>query len=568
MSRPGRPGALRPAALDKLAVARGEYWRLWTRHPAPRQPAPPAVQHVRAVAGRSDRRALVRLASGSCGFYLACAAAGSAASFVFGGDVPSVGASGAIFGLFGILLAAGRLHHPVDRQSRALVGQLGMLIAINLVFGFASGGAIDNRRPHRRAGRGPVAGRAHPPDRRPDAVVALAAAVARPRHPGRSARWSAGRAGFMTVVALGVVAIVVAAGCRDRHGRSARSARSLGPGSSGSSRRHGRRPSSDARRRRGILGSTTLTRAPRGATFSACAVPPWAAASSRTIARPKPAARSGSRRIGPEEPLERARSAAPGGKPGPSSVTARITARGPRRRRRPRRRRSARRRQPDMPARRRAPPQARCRPGWRGSAPRPRDRRRTGAARDAPTAAPWASSRGGFDDDGELDPGGGRGRPEPLDRAGEAGRPRRWARVAGPAAPRRRPLDRPELVDEPLEAGGLLADRPGGPLRLVARRRAVRERGRVAADHRERRPEVVAQVGQQGGLAGPRRLELLGHGVESRGQLAHLGRVPRGAAGGGARPAAGRRLPPPAGEGARPPTGPGAGPGAGRRRRS
>ena len=37
-------------------------------------------------------------------FYLACAAAGSVASFVFGGDVPSVGASGAIFGLFGVLL--------------------------------------------------------------------------------------------------------------------------------------------------------------------------------------------------------------------------------------------------------------------------------------------------------------------------------------------------------------------------------------------------------------------------------------------------------------------------------
>ncbi len=54
---------------------------------------------------------------------------------MFGGDIPAVGASGAIFGLFGMVLAAGRIHHPVDRQSRALVGQVGMLIFINLVFG-------------------------------------------------------------------------------------------------------------------------------------------------------------------------------------------------------------------------------------------------------------------------------------------------------------------------------------------------------------------------------------------------------------------------------------------------
>ena len=62
---------------------------------------------------------------------------------MFGGDAPSVGASGAIFGLFGLLLAAGRLHHPVDRGSRALVSQIGMLIVINIVFGFAVRG-IDN----------------------------------------------------------------------------------------------------------------------------------------------------------------------------------------------------------------------------------------------------------------------------------------------------------------------------------------------------------------------------------------------------------------------------------------
>ncbi len=42
-----------------------------------------------------------------------------------------------------MLLAAGRVHHPVDRQSRALVSQLGILILINIAFGFASTG-IDN----------------------------------------------------------------------------------------------------------------------------------------------------------------------------------------------------------------------------------------------------------------------------------------------------------------------------------------------------------------------------------------------------------------------------------------
>ncbi len=63
---------------------------------------------------------------------------------MFGGDAPSVGASGAIFGLFGILLTAGRIHHPVDRQSRGVVSQLMFLVIINIVFGFASNGSIDN----------------------------------------------------------------------------------------------------------------------------------------------------------------------------------------------------------------------------------------------------------------------------------------------------------------------------------------------------------------------------------------------------------------------------------------
>ncbi|HEY0442989.1 MAG TPA: rhomboid family intramembrane serine protease [Candidatus Limnocylindrales bacterium] len=132
--------------LDKAAVAAGEYYRLWT---VTLVHDPTSLLHLffnmyaLYIAGP-----LVEQLYGSrlfLVFYLLCAAAGSAASFVFGSDAPSVGASGAIFGLFGLLLAASRTHHPVlDRRGRSLVGQIGMLIIINLGFGFAFGGLIDN----------------------------------------------------------------------------------------------------------------------------------------------------------------------------------------------------------------------------------------------------------------------------------------------------------------------------------------------------------------------------------------------------------------------------------------
>jgi rhomboid protease GluP len=133
--------------LDKFAVAAGEYWRLWTValvHGSFHGDPVHLLVNMYAlwIAGP-----IVERWYGHVRFlllYLLFAAAASTSSFVFGGDVSAVGASGAIFGLFGMLLSAGRLHHPVDRQSRALVSQIGTLIAINLVFGFAFAGVIDN----------------------------------------------------------------------------------------------------------------------------------------------------------------------------------------------------------------------------------------------------------------------------------------------------------------------------------------------------------------------------------------------------------------------------------------
>jgi membrane associated rhomboid family serine protease len=78
-------------------------------------------------------------------FYLLCGAGGSIASYVFGGGGASVGASGAIFGLFGIVLVATRYHHAVlDQQSRMIASQIGALIVLNLVIGFSGFLNIDN----------------------------------------------------------------------------------------------------------------------------------------------------------------------------------------------------------------------------------------------------------------------------------------------------------------------------------------------------------------------------------------------------------------------------------------
>jgi rhomboid protease GluP len=77
--------------------------------------------------------------------YAVCGIAASATSYAFGPGGWSVGASGAIFGMFGVILVATRYHHAIlDAQSRAIASQIGILIVLNLVIGFSGLFGIDN----------------------------------------------------------------------------------------------------------------------------------------------------------------------------------------------------------------------------------------------------------------------------------------------------------------------------------------------------------------------------------------------------------------------------------------
>jgi membrane associated rhomboid family serine protease len=145
---PDGMGLLNLLWLDKAGVAAGEWWRLLSvvlvhgglLHLALNMYA---LFLVGPLVERIYGWRLLAL------MYVLCALAGSVGSYLLGDPtVPSVGASGAIFGLFGVLLAAKRMHDPVlDRQGRALIGQIGGLIVLNLIIGFGAVGVginIDN----------------------------------------------------------------------------------------------------------------------------------------------------------------------------------------------------------------------------------------------------------------------------------------------------------------------------------------------------------------------------------------------------------------------------------------
>jgi membrane associated rhomboid family serine protease len=70
--------------------------------------------------------------------YLLCAAGGSVLTLIAAPDQAAAGASGAIFGLFGLAFVVPRRHRVATTpQARAMLGQAGTLLAVNLAFTFA-----------------------------------------------------------------------------------------------------------------------------------------------------------------------------------------------------------------------------------------------------------------------------------------------------------------------------------------------------------------------------------------------------------------------------------------------
>ena len=138
-------------SLDKEAIAAGQFWRIWTVtlvHGGFEAGFAFALMHLGFnmyalyICGP-----LVEQIYGSIrmvGFYIVAAAGGTIATYAFGDARFGVGASGAIFGMFGVLFAASRLHLPmIDRRGRALLSQIGTLIVINVLIGFSLG-FVDN----------------------------------------------------------------------------------------------------------------------------------------------------------------------------------------------------------------------------------------------------------------------------------------------------------------------------------------------------------------------------------------------------------------------------------------
>jgi membrane associated rhomboid family serine protease len=133
-----------PAAFATEGVAFGQFWRLFTAmflHAG--------LLHIALngyalwIVGNVVETEIGRLRF--LALYLACGLFASAASYAFGAIlIPGVGASGAIFGLFGAFFAYNYSRRQLAFYA-ARMRQMGMLILLNLVLSFGFSSVIDWR---------------------------------------------------------------------------------------------------------------------------------------------------------------------------------------------------------------------------------------------------------------------------------------------------------------------------------------------------------------------------------------------------------------------------------------
>ena len=133
----GEPG---PLGLQNLInwqdVVRGEWWRVFTSaffHLGPIHLA--FNMYVLYMYGQVAERMYGRIEYAA--IYLLCAAGGSVLTILVDRSQSAAGASGAIFGLVGLLFVVSRRHHAVlGGQARALMAGIGSYLVFLLVFTF------------------------------------------------------------------------------------------------------------------------------------------------------------------------------------------------------------------------------------------------------------------------------------------------------------------------------------------------------------------------------------------------------------------------------------------------
>ena len=122
--------------INAFAVAQGEWWRIFTSaffHLGPVHLA--FNMYVLYLYGPIAERMYGRLEF--LAIYLLCAAGGSVLTILVDPDQSAAGASGAIFGVIGLLFVVSRRHHAVlGREARTMVAGIGSYLVFLLIFTF------------------------------------------------------------------------------------------------------------------------------------------------------------------------------------------------------------------------------------------------------------------------------------------------------------------------------------------------------------------------------------------------------------------------------------------------